>query len=391
MKTIQKTSTAAARQDLKDTKLAAAAREIIADELSRAKPFEQHVIKHIAENKKELLDLLTSEAKIQFSDDVRDAIEKTIANLAESVNDFVRHMSSEFDDRVLRLDKLASELEKKHVEVVEIRSPVAPPMQLGLVHKDFKRVLNPLTQKKDVLLVGPAGSGKGTAAKQLAQALGMGDKFYTIRCSEEDSPPDWFGYFRPHDGVFQETAFTLWYRNGGVLLLDELDASNKRVTMKANGALTDGHTWFGDEKVDRHRNAYLIAAANTHGHGADMIYRGRSPLDGAFINRFYPVAFGYDEVLELKISPLTSWTKLTQHVRKLVEGRKQPFVISPRNSINGGDMLLAGEDIEYVEFSCLYAGMPELIVQQIKNDSTTKQLRDNVFKELLELSKRGDN
>ena len=63
----------------------------------------------------------------------------------------------------------------------------------------------------------------------------------------------------------------------------------------------------------RGKNVAIIAAANTFGTGADLMYAGRNQLDAATLDRFYVVKMDYDEALEQDISgvpptnPLIAW------------------------------------------------------------------------------------
>jgi MoxR-like ATPase len=104
---------------------------------------------------------------------------------------------------------------------------------------------------------------------------------------------------------YVRSKFVRAYEEGGVVLLDELDAADNNVLMIVHAALANG-LWDiplrgeGAPPLVRHDNFIVIAAANTHGHGADRVYVGRQQLDGATLDRFAMgrLEVDYDEEME---------------------------------------------------------------------------------------------
>jgi MoxR-like ATPase len=173
----------------------------------------------------------------------------------------------------------------------------------------FDRVYKAALCRVHQLLVGPRGSGKTMTATLLAQALEL--PLYTVSLSQGVDEGVLQGWLLPTtDGLkfgYVRSPFVRGYEEGGVVLLDELDGADNNVLMILHAALSNGR-WDiplrGENAppLRRHPNFICLAAANTHGHGADRVYVGRQQLDGATLDRFAMgrLAVDYDEALEKK-------------------------------------------------------------------------------------------
>ena len=163
----------------------------------------------------------------------------------------------------------------------------------------------------NVSLIGPAGSGKTTLAKQVATALDL--SFYFNGAI--DSEYKLSGY-KDATGTYHTTAFREAFEKGGVYLFDEIDASGPRALLAFNAALANGNESFPDRQVEKHKDFRCIAAANTYGRGANRVYVGRNQLDGATLDRFITVDMDYDPLFEFKISANANWTSRVQAYRE---------------------------------------------------------------------------
>jgi cobaltochelatase CobS len=159
-------------------------------------------------------------------------------------------------------------------------------------------------------MVGPAGSGKTTLAKNIAAALGL--DFGFISLSQGVTESHLLGRLLPQaDGSWQYQAsrFVEIFENGGVFLLDEIDAADANLMVSINAALANGILANPNGRIHhRHSDTYIIAAANTWGRGADSSYVGRNALDASTLDRFVmSTAFvEYDGQLEERLAtPLT--------------------------------------------------------------------------------------
>ena len=208
----------------------------------------------------------------------------------------------------------------------------------GVQHKQFPNLLRLIQCGYPVWLPGPAGSGKTTAAMNVAKALGL--PFH--HNGAIDTEYKLLG-FTDAAGRFHETPFYRAYKDGGVYLFDEVDASNPQALVALNAALENGHCFFGNgECVPKHENFHVIAAANTYGAGATHEYVGRNKLDAATVDRFIMLAWEYDEELERHLANNDAWVAKVQSIRAKVKAKGVKHVVSPRASIRGAALLAAG-------------------------------------------------
>ena len=213
------------------------------------------------------------------------------------------------------------------------------------IHEAFDDILAILAQRENVYLIGPAGSGKTTIAEQCAKALAL--QFYCYGAIKYDH--DVVGYVKP-DGSYSQTNFYKAFKHGGLVLMDEMDASSNNALLALNAALANDFASFplGNDgeggMVKRHPDFVAIASANTFGHGASAQYVGRNPMDMATLDRFCNVTMGYDESLERAITGNDAWVDYVQAVRHAVAHHKMRYVVSPRASVKGAKLLAAGMD-----------------------------------------------
>jgi hypothetical protein len=187
----------------------------------------------------------------------------------------------------------------------------------GVLPVEFQRMVELASQRIPIMLVGPAGCGKTYLAGRLAEALGF--EFSDQSCSEGMSESVFNGLLLPIGvgGKFEHVA-SPWmnrYEDGGVMLLDEIDAGDSNLFTYMNKAVAnDSYTVpqrFKKPVITKHKDFVLIAAANTFGHGADAMYVGRNQLDAATLDRFKVglVQMDYSREVEQSIAPqeLCDW------------------------------------------------------------------------------------
>lgn len=165
----------------------------------------------------------------------------------------------------------------------------------GFTHEKFDTVLKFVSNNEPVFLSGPAGCGKNFICKQVAEALGL--PFYFSNAITQEYK---LTGFTDAMGKFQETQFYKAFTQGGLFMLDEVDASIPDVLIILNAAIANGYFDFpapiGYQKA--HPNFRVIAAGNTTGHGSSYEYAGRNQLDGASLDRFALVEIDYDRSIE---------------------------------------------------------------------------------------------
>ncbi len=238
------------------------------------------------------------------------------------------------------------------------------------IHEAFDDILAILAQRENVYLIGPAGSGKTTIAEQCAKALAL--QFYCYGAIKYDH--DVVGYVKP-DGSYSQTNFYKAFKHGGLVLMDEMDASSNNALLALNAALANDFASFplGNDgeggMVRRHPDFVAIASANTFGHGASAQYVGRNPMDMATLDRFCNVTMGYDESLERAIAGNDAWVDYVQAVRHAVAHHKMRYVVSPRASVKGAKLLAAGMDAAKVASVTIWnKGFSETDKQKIMDD-----------------------
>lgn len=187
-------------------------------------------------------------------------------------------------------------------------------------------------------LAGPAGSGKTTAARMTADALGLA--FAPMGAMSQAH--ELLG-FVDANGTFHETPFTRAYRNGGLVLLDELDSADASITLLLNGPLDNGLlTLPTGEVIARHPDCAVVGAGNTYGNGATAEYMGRNRLDGAFLDRFAFIDWAYDEALETALAGNPDWSNRVQSARRRAAKAGLKVLITPRSSIRGAALIRQG-------------------------------------------------
>jgi len=234
----------------------------------------------------------------------------------------------------------------------------------GVQHRDFEPLLKLAAVRMDSMLVGPAGSGKTTVCHAIADALSL--PFYAFSVGMQTTKTDLLGFVDAH-GAYRESVLYQAYKNGGLYLLDEIDAGNSNVLTILNAMLANGQYIFPNgERVERHADFICFAAANTFGRGADRQYVGRNQLDAATLDRFVVKEFDYDEQLERVLTGNDDWCSRVQAYRKAAYSLKERVVISPRASIKGATLLAAGFKLSEVEQMVVWKGVDSQIIQKIK-------------------------
>lgn len=197
------------------------------------------------------------------------------------------------EDRVTAIvDERIAALVPQKVEVLRLDGSTS---NVGVQHVEFETLLRIVSGRLNAWLVGPAGSGKTSAAHAVADALTL--PFFAKSVGPQTSESSLLGYYDAN-GKYVTTQLRQAYEHGGVFLLDEVDAANPAVLVVINALLANGHASFPDRVVEKHPDFVLLAGANTIGQGADRQYVGRQQIDAATLDRFVNLQWNYDPRIE---------------------------------------------------------------------------------------------
>src|SRR6266571_7870216 len=240
---------------------------------------------------------------------------------------------------------------KPEVQEIIVRIAERPAVKMdGKVHEKFAEILDLAAQRMETLMVGPAGCGKSHLAEQIAKALGL--RFGSLSCSSGMSEGQITGRLIPTgDGgrfEYQRSQFVEFYEEGGLFLLDEIDAADANVLLVINQALANGHlpvpNRLTNPQAKRHPEFVLLAAANTFGNGANRMYVGRNQLDESTLDRFRigQVVMDYDPELERSILSDSDLLQRLWTVRRNASACQLRRVISTRFVAKAATMQAAG-------------------------------------------------
>lgn len=254
--------------------------------------------------------------------------------------------------------------------VVKLQIQEQEPINCGIQHAKFPLLLKACHAKLrngkrlNIMLVGPAGSGKTTAAMTVAKLLNL--PFRTNGALDQAYKVS--GYLSATD-VYRQTAFRDAWEHGGVYLFDEMDGSFASALLELNTALANTHMTFPDraEPVERHDDCIIIAGTNTWGLGASTEYNSRQKLDAASLDRFVGIEWPIDERLERAMAGDQSWARRVQSIRARVVARGvKGALITPRATVYGESLIAAGIDLDTVEAMTLRKGMDNASWEAVK-------------------------
>jgi len=196
-----------------------------------------------------------------------------------------------------------------------------------------------ITSRTNVFLVGPAGTGKTSAAVAFAKMKGL--ELYA-----QPLTMDAFGVvgFTTATGEIIQTEFSRAWRHGGVFLWDEISMSAPDAIGALNSALANGFIALpGVGNVKAHPDFYCIVGDNSDT-GANAKFSARNSIDGATLDRFITLTWDIDPVIEAKMSGgFDKWLSAVRAIRAFIEkGGIEHVGATPRAVITGALALQAG-------------------------------------------------
>ena len=263
---------------------------------------------------------------------------------------------------------------------VEFQLPERKVQLNGVLHSKFETVLKFVQADEPVFLTGPAGSGKNVICQQVAKALGL--NFYFSNAVTQEYK---LTGFTDANGHFHESQFYKAFKDGGVFMLDEMDASIPEVLIILNAAIANRYFDFPAPigYVEAHKDFRVIAAGNTFGYGADYDYVGRNQLDAASLDRFAMVRIDYDVRIEESCANGDSeLLDFCHKFRAATEKAGIRTVVSYR-AISRMAKLSACMEAKEILDSCLIKSMEVDDLNAIRNDVSGCGKWSSAFKSIL--------
>lgn len=237
----------------------------------------------------------------------------------------------------------------------------------GIFHKDFEKVLKLVDMNLPVMLTGGAGAGKNFMLEQVANALGL-SFYYTSTITQEYKLTG----FIDGGGKYHETEFYKAFTQGGVFMLDEIDASIPECLVILNGAIANGYFDFPTGREIANENFRVVCAGNTVGLGADLVYTGRNVLDGATLDRFVLVEIDYDPRIEENLCQDDTLREFLYDVRKSVKNNKINHIIGMRCFKYSYELLVNGFDKEFIVKSVILKGLQKDDINVLKSSLNSR-------------------
>lgn len=186
----------------------------------------------------------------------------------------------------------------------------------------------------NICIEGEAGSGKTIAVQSYASHKGM--RYFNVSNNNSIDPSQLFGAWIPRaDGQgyrWQDGAVTQIVRNGGVLLLNEVNFLPARVSTVLFSLLDYRREIQllenGGEVVKAHKDLLIVADMN---YG----YKGTQELNQAFSDRFgIKLEFPYDRTIETRLIRNKALLTLADQLREQYAKEELTTPISTRSLVS---------------------------------------------------------
>lgn len=268
--------------------------------------------------------------------------------------------------------------------VVEHKEGLPVPVPDGEVPNSatLKRLIEHLSNRENVVLTGPAGSGKSTLIRLAAKALKA--RVYHTPCGGDIREQHLLGRTIPIKGewTYIPAPFVLGFESKefSINMLDEMDGvGDPSVLLPINDVLAGfdmlALPWRWEEPYAKRGEGFLGVAAtmNTVGTGANAVYQGRSALDGSTLDRFVGCVIevdydhGYEDALVEGLAEGQAFLEKIREWRSKVQSQNLRRIISTRMVIRGAALLRRGWKLKAV-YDAMLTGwsMNDLKVMGVK-------------------------
>lgn len=181
-----------------------------------------------------------------------------------------------------------------------------PDLGPGVVtHENFEKVFRLVVDGgvRAFLFEGPAGSGKTSMCPQLADALSKhhGQEFaFAMITGNAETEAAQLGVFKnPHDGTEKLSAImtTATAPKPAVIVIDEADAIQPGNMLTLNAPVANRFIVLDGKRLEINPLTVFVITANAS-NGANRVYTGRFPMDGATKSRFLPIFCDYSPAID---------------------------------------------------------------------------------------------
>ena len=286
--------------------------------------------------------------------------------------------AAEVDERFAKVDFALTELDNKAqsgrvTRVTVINGDITTTLA-GISHKSLPHLIMMLSSGEHVLMVGPAGTGKGKMASQAAEALTR--RYFSLPLSPQTPASALSGYMQA-TGEYVSTLWRDCYENGGLFHFDEFDNAHPAVLAMVNDALASDAMAFPDGMVSKHEDFLCVASANTFGRGPDRTYAARQRGDAATWDRFSMLVIEYDTALERILCERTGIDsnvaqEVIRYVRALranAEKHAMPVVVGQRASVGMCRMINAHLPVDFAVDSRCRRGLSDQDWEKLTGDT----------------------
>ena len=317
-------------------------------------------------------DILTQALFKEGMDKLKSVIVKKFQIIENNIDSDLDNLRTKLDNKISLLKSIADEAPLTlNVGTVEVPKN-------KLIHQSFTTVMEVLNSakriNKNIMLVGSAGSGKSSLCADIAEALKL--DFYPMSVGLQTTKSDLLGFINAK-GDYVTTPVRQAFENGGVLLLDEFDATHAGTVTILNSMLANDICSFPDKIVKKHPKFICFVACNTYGTGASLEYIGRNRLDSATLDRFVVVNVDYDKKLEKELTHHDLWLKTIEQMRENIAKQGLKVIVSPRASMQGADLLDAGFDINKVLEMCIFKGVGKDVQNKLLKGINLNEFNSN--------------
>ena len=317
-------------------------------------------------------DVLTQALFKEGMDKLKSVIVKKFQIIENNIDSDLDNLRTKLDNKISLLRSIANETPLT-LNVGTIEAP-----KNKLVHQSFTTVMEVLNSakriNKNIMLVGSAGSGKSSLCADIAEALKL--DFYPMSVGLQTTKSDLLGFINAK-GDYVTTPVRQAFENGGVLLLDEFDATHAGTVTILNSMLANDICSFPDKIVKKHPKFICFVACNTYGTGASLEYIGRNRLDSATLDRFVVINVDYDKKLEKELTHHDLWLQTIEKMRENIINQGLKVIVSPRASMQGADLLDAGFDINKVLEMCVFKGVGKDVQNKLLKGINLSEFNSN--------------